>query len=66
MITEIQTDQSHTPFEPADLAALEKDILEQYPYPLSLSYKNILETTDPLARLGVCMKDMLYTCIPSE
>ncbi|MFC1537593.1 hypothetical protein ACFL4P_02065, partial [Gemmatimonadota bacterium] len=63
MITEIQTDQSLTPFGPEDITSLEQDILSHYPYPLSLSYKNILDTTDPLARLGVCMKDTLYTLL---
>ncbi|MFC1614870.1 hypothetical protein ACFL5K_06195, partial [Gemmatimonadota bacterium] len=63
MITEIQTDESLKNFEPEVLASLEQDILSNYPYPLSLSYKNILETSDPLARLGVCMKDTLYTLL---
>lgn len=63
MITEIQTDPSFKPFEPDDIATLEKDIFSNYPYPLSLSYWNILETMDPLARLGVCMKDAFYTLL---
>ena len=63
MITEIQIDPDFEAFEPEDLASLEKDIFSFFPYPLSLSYKNILETKDPLARLGVCMKDTLHTLL---
>ncbi|MFC1537594.1 hypothetical protein ACFL4P_02070 [Gemmatimonadota bacterium] len=63
MITEIQFEKDFNAFQQNEVASLEKDILSSYPYPLSLSYKHVIDTTDPLARLSVCMKDMLHTLL---
>ena len=40
---------------------LDRDVLRLYPYPLSVSYRNLVTADDPVAAIGVCLKDTCCT-----
>lgn len=61
MIHSIEPSRDFSSLTESEREALDRDVLDNYPYPLALSYRNCLEARDATIWLGICIKDLVST-----